>query len=294
MIDLSSIVLTVNTVSADDKFGHSGFILISCLNKKLHIYNLTEFTKVKSLNACSNIYDMYTADPDTDENSNSKFIAVCCQHAGKTSNLKVKRNKGLDFDLQMFAFDSTNKAVTQVVPSTGFDGKILAFNSGCKSIFFYDYRTEVKKPGRFGEVLVGKIENEKGVTVIKEIDPYIWLVHLGEEKTFAVYNLACGRLSKCRVDGIPSDLIMTMRLHPQLYLGKFQFICFKDESGSVQIRPIKIFIDGIGKKVELKPNWYTNRDLLLTCNPYEPNKLDIISTDSREIDGDKLTIVKRD
>ena len=40
--------------------------------------------------------------------------------------------------------------------------------------------------------MVGKLENQKGLNIMKEIDPLIWLVYLGEEKCFAVYNLACG------------------------------------------------------------------------------------------------------
>ena len=137
------------------------------------------------------------------ENSTTKFLAVCCQSAGKTGNLRVlRKGKAFDFDFKMFAFDSTKSPCTQVVASHGFDGLILAFNAGGKSIFWYDYRTESRKPGRQGEVLVGKLENTKSLTIIKEIDPYIWLVHLGKEQTFAVFNLACGVLSKCRISGL--------------------------------------------------------------------------------------------
>ena len=181
-IPVSSLILAVKTVPADDKFGHSGFILISLATKKLVIYSLEDFSMIKTLNAGSTVYDIHAPDPETIENSTSKFLAVCCASAGKTGNLKVvKRGKGLDFDWQLLVFDCTNKPVTQVVPSTSFRGQILGFNSGGRNLFFYDYRKEVLEPGRRGEPLVGKLEDEKSLTLIKEVDPDIWLVHLGAE-----------------------------------------------------------------------------------------------------------------
>ena len=181
-LPMSSLILTVETVPADDKFGHSGFILISLASKKLAIYSLEDFTMIKTLNASSTVYAIHAPDPETIENSTSKFLAVCCASAGKTGNLKViQRSKGLDFDFQLLVFDCTSKPVTQVVPSTSFRGQILGFNSGGRNLFFYDYRKEVLEPGRRGEPLVGKLEDEKSLTLIKEVDPDIWLVHLGAE-----------------------------------------------------------------------------------------------------------------
>ena len=74
---------------------------------------MENFSLLKTLNISSTIYDIHVPDPETIENSTSKFIAVCCASAGKTGNLRaVQRSKGLDFDFQLLSFESTNRPVT--------------------------------------------------------------------------------------------------------------------------------------------------------------------------------------
>ena len=80
-----------------------------------------------------------------------------------------------------------------------------------------------------------------------------------------------------------------------MYLGKNQAICYREEgSETVQVRPIKINIDGVGSKFEMEKNWLTKLDMTVDGNSEEPNKIDVYSFVKRQINGQKLTILKRD
>ena len=80
-----------------------------------------------------------------------------------------------------------------------------------------------------------------------------------------------------------------------MYLGKNQAICYREEgSETIHVRPIKIKIDGIGQKFELKQNWLSKLDMTVDSNAEDPNRIDVYSFIGREINGEKLTVLKRD
>ena len=63
--------------------------------------------------------------------------------------MRIKKTKlGYKVETQMFAFEKTMKPVNQIVASSSNNGKIVAFNVGGKTVYFYDYRPEARKPGR--------------------------------------------------------------------------------------------------------------------------------------------------
>lgn len=99
----------------------------------------------------------------------------------------------------------------------------VAFNQGGEAVSFYDYTgVAPKHPGKprptesfyFPQLITYELEKEhmlallrvKGETeirVIKEVDPGVWLVYLGQQETFALYNIASDGHVKCKLHGLP-------------------------------------------------------------------------------------------
>ena len=94
--------------------------------------------------------------------------------------------------------------------STSHYGMHLAFNHEGEAVSFYDYTgVTPKHPGKtkptesfyFPELIsyqvekehllaLLKIEGESAIRLIRETDPGVWLIYLGDRQAFALYNIA--------------------------------------------------------------------------------------------------------
>lgn len=75
-----------------------------------------------------------------------------------------------------------------------------------------------------------KIPDENDVRLIKEVDPGIWLIYLGQQETFALYNIATDGHVRCKISGPPrgQDVIGSFKLHPDYYMGDDDSMIFVD------------------------------------------------------------------
>ena len=70
---------------------------------------------------------------------------------------------------------------------------------------------------------------ENNIRVLKEMDPGVWLIYLGRQETFALYNIATSGYVRCTFTGLPQNqIISAFKLHPEFYMGEHESLAFVD------------------------------------------------------------------
>ena len=59
------------------------------------------------------------------------------------------------------------------------------------------------------------------ITLVKEVDPCVWLIFLEKEGTFALYNMLTEGVIKCTLSALKgiTEPICDLKIHPDFYMG---------------------------------------------------------------------------
>ena len=196
--------------------------------------------------------------PKEKDISGSVLAAVFGNVKGKSAHMKLSYKtagtkkapgkKEACFEVQKFNFGNQSD-VSQIIASTSHYRMHLAFNHGGESVSFYDYTgispTHPNKPkpsvsfyfpdlisyAQEKDYLLAemKVEGENAIRVLKELDPGVWLIYLGRQETFALFNMATNGYVRCTLTGIPpNQIVSAFKLHPGFYMGENESLVFVD------------------------------------------------------------------